>query len=225
MGLFSGGSKAANAGTQYAVLGANMANAELDTGLKNLTSQYNDAQKYYQPYANTFGNASSMWANALGLNGAEGNQAATSAYQASPGYDFQVNQGLDALDRRAAARGMLGSGNTTTDTLNYAQGVANQDYNSWLDRLQTGNTLGLATAGQQAGLTTGIGDANFATGVSKANILNNLGQFSGGLQAQGIAQDSKANQGFYGGLMNLGSSLLGLGTSGGGTIGAKLLGF
>jgi hypothetical protein len=57
-----------------------------------------------------------MMLNALGLNGPQGNAAATAAFQSSPGYDFKVNQSLDALDRRAASRGMLGSGNTTLDT-------------------------------------------------------------------------------------------------------------
>ena len=225
MALFGGGAKAANAGTLYATVGANNAYGMLDQGQKDLETNYNKAQTYYQPYANTFGNASNMWANALGLNGAEGNTAATTAYQTSPGYDFQMDQGLQALERRRAAQGMLGSGNTTTDTLTFAQGLANQDYNSWLDRLQTGNQLGTVVAGQQAGLQSGIGDAAYASGVSKADISNSLGQFSGGLQAQGIAQDSKAMQDLIGGGLSLGSKLLGLGTGGGGTIGAKLLGF
>lgn len=211
MALFNGGKNAANTGTVYATVGANNAYGFLDEGQKNLESQYNKAQDYYQPYANTFGNASSMWGNALGLNGQQGTQAAQSAYSTSPGYQFQLDQGLQALERRAAAQGQLGSGNTTTDTLNYAQGLANQDYNNWVDRLQSANNLGVVTAGQQAGLTTGIGDAAYSTGVSKADISNALGQFSGGLQAQGAAQDSKAMQGLISGGLSLGAKLLGFG--------------
>ena len=211
MALFSGGKKAANTATQYATLGATLANQNIDQGQQRLETQYGNAQSYYQPYADTFSAGSQMYANSLGLNGAEGNQAAVSAFQAGPGYDFAVNQGLDAIDRRASARGMLGSGNTSTDTINYANGMANQEYGNWQNNLSGYNNLGLATVGQQAGLTTGIGDAAYSTGVSKANILNGLGTSTASAQMQGAAQDSAATQGLIAGGLTLGSRLLGLG--------------
>lgn len=211
MALFNGGKKAANTGTIYATVGANNAYGFLDKGQKDLASAYSDAQKVYQPYADIFSKGANTYADALGLNGAEGSQAAQGAFTSSPGYQFQMDQGLQALERRAAAQGQLGSGNTSLDTLTYAQGLANQDYGNWLDRLGAYNNLGLATANQQAGLTSGIGDAGYATGVSKADISNSLGQYSGNLQTQGAAQDSAATQGLISGALSLGSKLLGFG--------------
>ena len=41
-----------------------------------------------------------MYMNSLGLNGAAGNQAAVNAFQTGPGYDFQMHQGLNAINRR-----------------------------------------------------------------------------------------------------------------------------
>src|SRR6185312_9706220 len=61
-----------------------------------------------------------LYGDALGVNGAEGNARATSAFQTSPGYDFALNQGLDALERRAGAQGRLSSGQTGLDTLSFA---------------------------------------------------------------------------------------------------------
>src|SRR5690606_5334502 len=83
--------------------------------------------------------------------------AALSAFQGSnPGFQFQLDTGLDALDRRAASRGMLGSGNTNLDTLGYATGLANQSYQNWLSGLSGLTTLGanqtnVGAAGQAAG--------------------------------------------------------------------------
>ena len=74
--------------------------------------------------------------NALGLNGAEGSATALSQFQTGPGYEFAMNQGLDSLDRRAAQRGMLSSGNTNTDSIAFSQGLANQEWGGYLDRLQ-----------------------------------------------------------------------------------------
>lgn len=211
MALFNGGKNAANTATKYAVMGANIGNMYLDQGTDALTKQYGQAQQYFDPLASTYNKGSQTYADALGINGSEGNARATSAFQAGPGYEFSLNQGLDNLDRRAASRGMLGSGNTSADAINYATGVANQEYGSWLDRLGGYNPLALQTAGAQAGLTTGIGDAQYATGVSKAGILNNLGTNTASAQMQGAAQDSRATQDLISGGLSLGAKLLGFG--------------
>ena len=47
-----------------------------------------------------------MSANALGLNGPAGNAAATAAFQAGPGYQFALEQGLEGINRTANAAGM-----------------------------------------------------------------------------------------------------------------------
>lgn len=50
------------------------------------------------------------------------------SFASSPTYQFAFNQGLDALNRRAAATGKTGSGNYLADLMKYGQGMASQQY-------------------------------------------------------------------------------------------------
>jgi hypothetical protein len=76
-----------------------------------------------------------MYSNALGLNGQAGTQTAQGAFTENPGYQYTLNSGLDAVMRKASAMGRVGSGNTSTDLVDYATNKADQGYGSWLDRL------------------------------------------------------------------------------------------
>lgn len=53
----------------------------------------------------------------------------------TPGYQWQFNQGLEAVNRTEAAKGMLGSGNRLQELMQYGQGMAQQDYNNQFVRL------------------------------------------------------------------------------------------
>ena len=69
-------------------------------------------------------------------------QAPTAAQAAAtPGYQFQLQQGMNALQNSAAARGGLLSGNTAEALQNYGQGLADstyqQTYNNALGQYQT----------------------------------------------------------------------------------------
>jgi len=195
-------------------------------------SAVDQAIGYYEPYYDAGVNSLTMLGNALGLNGAEGNAAATSAFQASPGYNFTLDQGIGALDRSAAARGLLNSGNQTGDVLQYATGLANQDYNNWLSGVgglsQLGMTATQGMAGEQntlAGLATQFGQdqANLFSNTSNS-IADRL--FEGQLSDAASSAQAKQNtmKGIMGGL-NLGASvgLASLGNMGGLTSTAQSL--
>jgi hypothetical protein len=122
----------------------------IDTGEAKSAGALDSAIGAYQPWVNTGTAANTMYANANGLNGAEGNAAATDAFQAGPGYQFAMDQGTQAALRGASAAGMLNSGNTLTALEGYGQGLANQEFGSWLDRLNGTSTQGLQAAGGQA---------------------------------------------------------------------------
>lgn len=77
-----------------------------------------------------------FYKDALGLNGADGSEAALGRFQTGPGYEFAMGQGLDALERRASARGQLNSGGTSLDTLSFAHGLADQEWDDYLGNLQ-----------------------------------------------------------------------------------------
>jgi hypothetical protein len=101
------------------------------TGRRLITEGSNKAGGYLAQLNNLYNplsGATQMQANALGLNGAGGNAAATAAFQANPGYTSQMEQGLQALDRSAAARGQFQSGGTMADTLKFSQGLERRLY-------------------------------------------------------------------------------------------------
>lgn len=140
----------------------------------------------YSPLAQTAGQAFNMYGQALGLGGPQGNAAALNAFRTDPGYTFQMQQGLQALERDRNARGMLSSGNLTEDELRFSQGLADQGYQQWMQNLWGlgGQAPGLAGAqsglyGQMAGLSTGLGQAEAGlTGAGYgglANIASQLG--------------------------------------------------
>lgn len=56
-----------------------------------------------------------------------------SDYQKSPGYDFKMGQGIDAVQNSAAARGGIGGGNTLRALTQFGQGLANTDYQQAYD--------------------------------------------------------------------------------------------
>lgn len=179
--LFGGGNAAEAAGKNKKLLKKYDAqgNAIIDTGDARATGYLTDAKDLWAGLADESGGLSGlkMYGNALGLNGADGNAAATGAFQAGPGYEWQMNQGIDALQRSNAARGVLGSGETTLDTLTYAQGLANQEYGNWLDNLS-------GYSNQQAGLyTTGLG--------GQAGALGDLASLAGNTTDRklGVASD------------------------------------
>ncbi len=173
--LFSSGNEKAAANAQRSGYdkGWNRFAKFAQRGLNEFNNYNNMAYNEYAGLDALGNNGVSAYGNALGLNGSAGSQSAISAFQQNPGYQFALNQGLDALDRRASARGMLNSGNTTADTLNYANGLASQNWQQYINNLA--NTVGVAqnTAQAQAGIRSGQGQGNLATRLVMADTANN----------------------------------------------------
>jgi Chaperone of endosialidase len=82
-------------------------------------------------------------------------------YQASPGYAWQMSQGIDAVQNSASAAGGIGGGNTLKALTTYGQGLANTDYQQALQNYmqqqqQTYNMYsGLVSGGQNAAANLG----------------------------------------------------------------------
>jgi hypothetical protein len=132
-----------------------------------------------------------MIRDALGLGGGDGKARAMAAFQdTNPGYQFQMDQGLDAIDRRAASRGMLGSGNTNLDTINYASGVADQSFGNWFDRLTQGVDRQTGVLGD---MTTQAGN----TGATKLGVTGSLGSARMQLNNQEAAGREAGQGGFW----------------------------
>lgn len=178
-----------NASTGAINTAAGSALGYLDTGtsdaLGRLDSAKSTISSAYQPLtdlATKYGTGSTLYANALGINGAEGTTAAQNAFSASPTYNWTMDQGIEAINRRRNAAGSLNGGNADRDATNYAAGLASTEYNNWLDRLKDYNNLELsATSGAASGNASAANyDATAAnllntSGVNKANVASSQG--------------------------------------------------
>lgn len=81
----------------------------------------------------------------------------------SPGAQFALQQGRDAIEAGAAARGGLFSGSTAKGLEDYRQRVATQDRDNQLNRL-----LGLTQMGQSAAAGQGAAGIQFANAAGNA---------------------------------------------------------
>ena len=135
-------------------------------------------------------------------------------FQADPGYQFRMSEGLKALERSASARGLLQSGGTLKDITRFGQDAASQEYQNAFQRYLTERQarlqpleyrigLGQAAASGQAAnvgstatnvgnLTTSLGNINSAGIMGQSNAYNNmLGNIAG------VATDAASAYGQY----------------------------
>lgn len=113
-----------------------------------------------------------MYQNALGLNGQQGTQAAQDAFQAGPGYQWNVDQATSQAQRSANRLGMAYSGNTVDATARLASNLANQEFGNWRNQLQG------FQGGAQAAVTGQAGALN-----NLAQLYQNQGNATGTMQA------------------------------------------
>lgn len=104
--------------------------------------KFSDLSKAYDPFIQTGLTANTALAKLL---------ADPSSVSSLPGYQFAQEQGVQALDRGAASRGMLNSGRASKDLLRFGTGLADQTYGSQLQRLMGLNQQGMGATGAQVG--------------------------------------------------------------------------
>lgn len=133
-------------------------------------------QSAIQPYmsnasASAGGGASSVNQSNEYANKLKALMANPDSIQNTGAYQFQYNQGQQALERSAAAKGMSGSGNVLAELMKYGQGQASQAYDTEANRLA-------ALAGNENQFILGkMGAANTETG-TKAQANSLLAQLS-----------------------------------------------
>jgi len=145
-------------------------------------------------------------------------------FEASPGYQFRLDEGNKAMERMASARGMRFSGAAAKDAMRFGQGIGSQEYGNFygreMDRYgretdqfnrsygvyqdQMNAMRGLAGTGQSATQAQISAGNNYASGVN-ANAFNR-----GNAQAQGAIGVGNA---FAGGINNM-SNIYGMANSG-----------
>ncbi len=153
-------SKAATAQTQAS-----------ETGIDEQRRQFDAIKELLAPYVNAGLGAVGQQEALVGLSGADAQQDAISALEASPQYQTLIQQGEEALLQNAAATGGLRGGNLQGALAQYRPQVLSQLIESQFGKLGQVANLGQASAAGQA-----------AAGQQSAGAISNL------LGQQGQAQ-------------------------------------
>lgn len=135
-------------------------------------------------------------------------------WQQSPGYQFRLSEGLKALDRSAAARGMLRSGAQMKAVQRYGEGLATDEYDRHYNRVvgsfdtyanRLANLAGVGQTTNQSLATLGANTAN-ASGNILTTAANNMGNAAmAGAQARASGYQQRGN--VMGNLVNQGVGL------------------
>ena len=114
-----------------------------------------------------------------------------SDFEADPGYAFRQAEGMRALERSAAARGGLMSGNTMRGIQRFGQDLASQEYQNAFNRFQIERTARLNPL--QSLMGSGQSAANVMTGAT-GQAASNIGQMQlGAGQARASGYIGQAN--------------------------------
>jgi hypothetical protein len=222
MGLFDifsnkNAQDAANARIAGINQGYDLASNAVQGGLNTANQYYNSAYGSWAPLAGQGAAGANAYMDALGLNGPAGNARALAGFQNNPGYQAQLQTGVDAIDRGAAARGMTQSGNTLAAEQQYGQNLANQGYNQYLNTFLPLLSQQTAAAQGQAGVLQNQAGTNFAGGQLLGNYGWQKGTGIGDAQAAADLAKNQASANLWNVLMGgarLGANILGYGSYG-----------
>jgi len=149
-----------------------------------------------QPYRDAGQTGLSSTLDASGAAGPEGYARAMAAFQASPGYQFQFDEGMRATGNQFAAQGMNNSGAVLKALQARGQGLANQDFGQYYSRL-----AGLAQMGQNSSAMTGsaamtagnnLASGAMQTGANLGNIYASQGTAQANIQGNMVSGVSGA---------------------------------
>lgn len=163
------------------VITANAAGQAAD----QLSAGFNTAQQDIQPWLTGGGNALAELQRSLGLTPGGSN------YKASPGYQWELGQGLSAVQNSAAAKGGVSSGNTLKALQSYGTGLANQDFQQYLN-----NLMGLSSQGLGAGQAIGQ-DAVGAAAAQAGGTIGQANEISKGIGSLGSIGAQYAYQNMF----------------------------
>jgi hypothetical protein len=203
--------------------------AGINAGYSQLSNLYGQGQQALQtnyasglqPFQQNYtqsNQGTTALGNALGLNGPAGNQQASQQLQSTPGFQFQTQQGNNAINAAAAANGTLNSGNQALALSQFNQGLAGTTYNNYVSQLQPylgasqsaasgigslygnlGNQLNASYMGQgnaAYGAQTSIGNANANADLAGLNASGNIinAGMNGAEALLGFMSDKRAKE-------------------------------
>lgn len=152
-----------------------------------LKGQEQQGLQNYSPYLNAGGGATATLGSLLGTPGQGLLQNWTGQFtaptaaeaEATPGYQFQLQQGEDAIQNSAAAKGSLLSGRTLADLNNYAQGTASTNYqntfNNSLTQYQSAYNTFLNNQNNQYSRLMGLSGEGLSAAGGAGSLISGVG--------------------------------------------------
>jgi hypothetical protein len=129
-------------------------------------------------------NQNKAWYDQYKGQGAKTQEQIQQEVQNQPGYAAQLNEGINAVQKTASARGLLGSGNMLKDLTSFAGNLEGQYYQNMLQNLSQQAGVGANAAGQVAQAATGSGGALAQLRSNLSDTLSNSALARGQAQAQ-----------------------------------------
>lgn len=189
-----------------ALSSSDAAGAQSNAANKSITAQatyLDQTQQSLNPYLQTGTQANTALGNAVGLGSSnplsspllQAPQSPTAMTEAqlqqTPGYQFNLSQGLESVQNAAAARGLGVSGAALKGAANYATGLADSTYQNQFNNQQTlysnqvanqtnqfNRLLGLTQLGDNT--ATGLGNIRAGTAAGVSNSLIGSGNAQAG---------------------------------------------
>lgn len=174
--------------------GRDDAYSQLDTGLNAASGYYDKALVPFTDLLQRGTKGYDTYLDATGVNGAEGLARAGELYKSIPGYSAGLDTGLDLLERRAAARGDLGGGNTSADTIKYASDYDASRYKDFLTSLTPNIGVATGAATGSSNVLQNQGNLYSNVGSQKANYGYQAATGAGQAEAGGIEAAQKARE-------------------------------
>lgn len=177
-------STAGNLGSAYlASRGAEKAGdaaaAGAQQGADTIYQQWQETKAQLQPIADIGLPATQEQSALVGTRGAEEQAAAMDRFKESPGYQFRLQRGLGAIDQGMQARGALISGAADKRRMEYASGLASQEFGDYFNRLGAVSGQGLAARQAMAGVgaDAAAGQARYQAGAGSELAQGKLGKY------------------------------------------------
>lgn len=184
--------------------GNRAANAQRDaanTASRAELEQYYQSREDMQPWRDAGQHALDQITEGTSQNGEFSRDFTLSDFTKDPGYDFRMQQGQQALDRSAAARGGALSGAAIKGSLRYGQDFGSNEYQNAYNRFNNDRTqrfnrlasiagigqtatrdvaqMGSQTLSNVANNIVGAGNAQASSYVNQGNAINNVTQSLG----------------------------------------------
>lgn len=211
---------AQNQATQLAMIAqaqqAAQAQNALQQGQTQAAGAINRGMEAYQPYQAAGVGATNRLAQLYGAGGEYTQMPTLDQLQMDPSYAFREQQGMQAVNRSAAAQAGLQSGAALKAAQRFGQDLASTEYGNAYNRfmanraaatqgLQNLSGGGLSAASGMGNLAGGLANVYTGTGQQLAQNYQNLGQNIG----QGYANIGAANASSYMAPTNLLAQALG----------------